>query len=250
MPPGMTYRPAASMVSSAVSAGGRQIGADRGDRLAVDEDVGAVRALGGDDRAVGDERAHRSLLARSRVRSGAAMVGRMPGFGAGRAGAGLWIAGEVLALDSPRVSRHPVPRPSSEAADVQAHARPETAARRRRTASAEPVRRPGGCRPADASNAVVGAVAAIRGCQTPSGHRGTPFRAVRSAPRGFAASVGSVSHQSAAGRSIPASQPRPGSTLGTRWRGACATTWIRRLDPGCRSGWPRNAGQATREAPG
>ena len=40
-------------------AAGRQARADLGDRLAVDQDVGGVRAVGGDDRAVGDERAHR-----------------------------------------------------------------------------------------------------------------------------------------------------------------------------------------------
>ena len=48
----MTYLPVASIVSSAVMPGARQVGADRGDRLAVDEHVGALRALGGDDRAV------------------------------------------------------------------------------------------------------------------------------------------------------------------------------------------------------
>ena len=53
------------MVSSAVDPARRQVAPDLGDRLAVDQDVGGVRAVGGDDRAVGDERAHRSLLARS-----------------------------------------------------------------------------------------------------------------------------------------------------------------------------------------
>ena len=60
--PGMTYLPAASMVSSAVDAGPRQVRPDGRDRLAVDQDVGGLRALRGDDGAVGDERAHRSLL--------------------------------------------------------------------------------------------------------------------------------------------------------------------------------------------
>ena len=61
-PPGMTYLPAASMVSSAVSPAAARSAPICGDRLAVDQDVGGVRAVGGDDRAVGDERAHRSLL--------------------------------------------------------------------------------------------------------------------------------------------------------------------------------------------
>ena len=40
-------------------AGGREAGTDRGDRLAVDQDVGGVRAVRGDDGAVRDQRAHR-----------------------------------------------------------------------------------------------------------------------------------------------------------------------------------------------
>ena len=62
MAPGMTYLPVASMVSSARDAGRREVGADGRDRLAVDQDVGGLRALRRDDGAVGDERAHRSLL--------------------------------------------------------------------------------------------------------------------------------------------------------------------------------------------
>ena len=50
--------PAASIVSSAVTPCCRQAGAELGDRLAVDQDVGGVRAVRGDDRAVGDERSH------------------------------------------------------------------------------------------------------------------------------------------------------------------------------------------------
>ena len=41
--------------------GGGEVRPDLRDRLAIDEDVGDGRAVGGDDRAVGDERAHRSL---------------------------------------------------------------------------------------------------------------------------------------------------------------------------------------------
>ena len=63
IPPGMTYLPVASIVSSTVTDAPRQVAPDLGDRLAVDQDVGRVGAVGGDDRAVGDERAHPFLLA-------------------------------------------------------------------------------------------------------------------------------------------------------------------------------------------
>ena len=47
-----------------------EVGPDLRDGLAIDEDVSAVRPVGGDDRAVGDERAHRSLLEALSGRSG------------------------------------------------------------------------------------------------------------------------------------------------------------------------------------
>ena len=53
MPPGTTYFPVASIVSSAVTPAPRPGRApDEGDRLAVDEDVGRERAVGRDDEAV------------------------------------------------------------------------------------------------------------------------------------------------------------------------------------------------------
>ena len=61
MPPGITYLPVASRVSSAVTVA-RQVPPDKGDRLAVDQHVGGRRTVGADDGAVGDQRAHRSLL--------------------------------------------------------------------------------------------------------------------------------------------------------------------------------------------
>ena len=62
MAPGITQRPARVDGLVGAHAGAGEVGPDGGDRLAVDEDVGGLRALGGDDDAVGDERAHRSLL--------------------------------------------------------------------------------------------------------------------------------------------------------------------------------------------
>ena len=61
MAPGITYLPAASMVSLG-QRGAFEAAADRLDRLSVDQDVGLRRAVGVDDRAARDQRAHPSLL--------------------------------------------------------------------------------------------------------------------------------------------------------------------------------------------
>jgi hypothetical protein len=67
-------------------AGGLEPGPDRRDRLAVDQDVGVVRAVGGDDRPVRDECAHRRQPSRDVMGTGirATIVAkRVPGWGRG-----------------------------------------------------------------------------------------------------------------------------------------------------------------------
>ena len=60
IPPGTTYLPVASMVTSAVTPAPARSVPEHGDRLAVDQHVGRGRAVGRDDEAVRDQRAHLS----------------------------------------------------------------------------------------------------------------------------------------------------------------------------------------------